>query len=63
MLRIEFANKALDLDDELYDSYLSIALINIFYEWDCDAAFLSIKRALELNPGAAKLKELQKGFR
>ncbi|MCP5102832.1 MAG: guanylate cyclase, partial [bacterium] len=48
----EFAEKALELDDELYDSHLSIALVKIFYEWDCVEAYGSIKRALELNPGA-----------
>ncbi len=50
----EFAHKALELDDELYDSHLSIALVKIFYEWDCDEAYKSVKRALELNPGAGR---------
>jgi TolB-like protein/Flp pilus assembly protein TadD len=51
----EFAHKALELDDELYDSHLSIALVKIFYEWDCDEAYKSVKRALELNPGAGRV--------
>jgi len=51
----EFADKALELDDELYDSHLAIALVKIFYEWDCDGAYRSVNRALELNPGAGRV--------
>ncbi|MCP5046217.1 MAG: guanylate cyclase [bacterium] len=50
----EYANKALELDDELYNSHLSIALFKMFYQWDWDGARESIDRALELNPGAGR---------
>jgi adenylate cyclase len=48
----KYANKALELDDELLESHLSIALVKIFYEWDCAGAHRSIQRAIELNPGS-----------
>jgi TolB-like protein/Tfp pilus assembly protein PilF len=48
----EYAEIAIGLDNGLYESHLSIALVKIFYEWDCEGAYGSIKRALDLNPGA-----------
>ena len=51
----DYAHKALELDDELYDSHLSLALVNILYDWEPEIAWPSIKRAIELNPGASNV--------
>jgi adenylate cyclase len=48
----EYAQKALQLDDELYTSHLAIGQVKLYFEWDWDGAEQSIKRALELNPGS-----------
>lgn len=49
----EYAHKAIELDDKLYESHLAIALFKLFHHWDGDGALASLKRALELNPGAS----------
>lgn len=51
----EYALKALELDDELYNSHISIGLVKMFYDWDWEGAYSSIQRALELNPGAGQV--------
>ena len=45
------ANKAMELDDRLAESYLSLASIEISYDRDWTRAGTQLKRALELNPG------------
>jgi TolB-like protein/Tfp pilus assembly protein PilF len=47
------ANKALELDDTLAESHLSLASIEISYDRDWTRAGAQLKRALELNPGYA----------
>jgi len=51
----EMAEKALELDSELAESHIAIALIKLFYEWDLDGAGKSLARAKELNPGSANV--------
>ncbi len=51
----EMAIKALDLDDGLAESHVSLALTKIFYEWDLEGARKSIEKAMELNPGSADI--------
>lgn len=51
----EYARKALELDDELYNSHLALAMVKMFYEWDWEGSYQSIRRAMELNPGAGEV--------
>ena len=48
----ENAIKALELDDTLAESHLSLAMVNFFYEWDWDAAQKRFIKATELNPNS-----------
>ncbi|MCP5102833.1 MAG: tetratricopeptide repeat protein [bacterium] len=50
----DYARKALELDDNLHESHIALALVKLFYHWDRAGALRSVKRALELNPGAAE---------
>jgi TolB-like protein/lipoprotein NlpI len=49
----EYANKALQLDDSLPESHLSIAMVE-FFNWNWDAAYKSFIKTLELNPNSAE---------
>ena len=49
----EAALKALELDDNLAESHVSLGLVQVFYDWDLNGAYKSFRRALELNPGAS----------
>jgi tetratricopeptide (TPR) repeat protein len=51
----EMAHKALELDKELGESHLAIALIKLFYEWDLDSTGKALDRARSLNPGSANI--------
>jgi len=48
----EFAQQALSIDDQLPDTYLSLAMANLF-SWKWDEAYRSFQTALELNPNNA----------
>jgi len=45
------ANKALEIDDSLSEAFVSLAWINIYYDWDWVSAQRNLTRAVELNPG------------
>lgn len=47
-----FALKALELDDSLPDSHLSLAMVN-FFDWKWDDAYKSFIKTLDLNPNSA----------
>ncbi len=47
------ALKALELDNNLMEAYLSLATVKLYYDWDDVAANELIQKALELNPGTA----------
>jgi TolB-like protein/class 3 adenylate cyclase/Tfp pilus assembly protein PilF len=47
------ALKALDLDKNLMEAYLSLATVKLYFEWDDDTANELIQKALKLSPGAA----------
>jgi len=47
------ALKALELDNNLMEAYLSLATVKLYYDWDDAAANELIQKALKLNPGAA----------
>ena len=49
----DFANKAIELDDNLAEAYVSLGLVKIFSQWDLEGAKKAFDRALELNPGDA----------
>ena len=46
----EAALKALELDENLAEVHLALAMISIYFNWDKPMAERSYKRALELNP-------------
>jgi len=46
----EEALKALELDDNLAEAHLALAMVKIYGEWDKTEAGQSYRRALELNP-------------
>ena len=46
----EAAEKAIDLDETLAEAHTSLAVIQMWYEWNWAGAKSSFKRALELNP-------------
>ena len=45
------ARRALELDPDLAEAHTSLGLIQLFYDWDREAAFASLRWALQLNPG------------
>jgi TolB-like protein/Tfp pilus assembly protein PilF len=47
------ALKALELDEALAESHVSLALVRFFFDWDWSGAEREFKRALELNPNYA----------
>ena len=46
------ALKALELNANLTESHISLALVKMFYEWDWEGSLRYFKNALELNPGS-----------
>ncbi len=48
------ATTALELDDSLAEARVSIALVEVFFNWDWDAAERNFRRAIELNPNSAE---------
>jgi len=47
------ALKAMELDETLAESHVSLALVRFFFDWDWSGAEREFKRALELNPNYA----------
>ncbi len=45
----EYASKALQLDNNLIDSNISMALVKLFYDWDFDGAYQNLQKASFLN--------------
>ncbi len=45
--------KALSIDDKLAAAYVSLALLNMYYEWDWSAAESNLKIAAKLNPNSS----------
>jgi serine/threonine-protein kinase len=45
--------KAIQLDETLADAFISLANIQLFYDWDRENAEKSFQRAIELNPNHA----------
>jgi serine/threonine protein kinase/tetratricopeptide (TPR) repeat protein len=49
----EAALKAVELDDELAEAHVALAILKMMYEWDWAGAEKEFKRAVELNPNFA----------
>ena len=47
------AQKAIELDPDLADGHVSLALVELSYDWDLAGAAREFSRALELNPNSA----------
>jgi serine/threonine protein kinase/Tfp pilus assembly protein PilF len=47
------AMKALALDDLLADAYVSLAAVQLFYDWDWPGCRKNLERGLELNPNSS----------
>ncbi|HEX4639415.1 MAG TPA: tetratricopeptide repeat protein [Chthoniobacterales bacterium] len=45
-----YAQKALNLDDQLSEAHLSLGIVKLFYDWDPPAAEPELARAKQLNP-------------
>jgi TolB-like protein/Tfp pilus assembly protein PilF len=50
----EYAMKALEIDDQLSDSHLTLAMVKFLFDWDWQGAEQCFKKAIELNPGSAE---------
>ena len=46
----EAAEKAIELDSEIEDSHVAVALVRLFHDWDFPAAETSFLRAMAINP-------------
>lgn len=44
------ADRALELDPDLAEAHLAVAMYRLYYEWDFAAAELAFERAVEINP-------------
>jgi adenylate cyclase len=51
----KYADRAIKLDDKLASAHASLGLINIFINWDLDAAYKSFQTALDLSPGDGEI--------
>jgi serine/threonine protein kinase/Tfp pilus assembly protein PilF len=59
----EAATKAVELDDELAEAYVSLAIVAWAYEWNIPTGSRLIKRAIELNGNYAQAYEWLAQFR
>lgn len=53
-----YADKALELDNSLAESHIAKASAYLFYDWKWQDAFVTLQKAIELNPGAIEAYEL-----
>jgi TolB-like protein/DNA-binding winged helix-turn-helix (wHTH) protein/Flp pilus assembly protein TadD len=51
----EDAERAIALDPALGSAYLALARVQVFYDWDWDAANTSLNKAAELEPGSVEI--------
>jgi TolB-like protein len=50
-----YAEKALQLDENLSEAHLSLGIVKLFYDWDLPAAERELRRAKELDPRDAQV--------
>ncbi|MCF8396340.1 MAG: tetratricopeptide repeat protein, partial [Melioribacteraceae bacterium] len=48
------ANKALELDENLSDAHVALAIVKMFFDWDWEGTEESFQRAFELNSNSAE---------
>jgi len=48
------ASKAIEMAPSLSDAHLAVGLINLYFDWDWDAAEKHMRRAVELSPQSAR---------
>ncbi len=48
------ATKALEIDDDLAEAHLSLALVRTYYDWDWSGAEREFRRSIALNPNYAE---------
>lgn len=51
----ELVKKALELDDQIPESYLALCMSKLFFDWDFKAAQKAIEKAYSLNPGSVEV--------
>jgi len=50
---LPIAHKALEMNENLYQAHIALALINFWFEWNFEKAEKSFKRAMEISPRGA----------
>jgi TolB-like protein/Tfp pilus assembly protein PilF len=53
-----YADKALELDDSIAESYTAKGSAYLFYDWKWDEAYKALRKALSLNPGYVEAYQL-----
>ena len=53
-----YANKAMELDDTIAESYIAKANVFLLYEWKWDEAREALEKAIDLNPAATEAYQL-----
>jgi TolB-like protein/Tfp pilus assembly protein PilF len=51
----DYALRALEIDNTISETHFSLALVQLFYDWDWDKAYKSFQKAIEINPGSAEV--------
>jgi adenylate cyclase len=54
----QYADKALSLDDTIAEGHAAKGSVYLFYDWKWEEAYLSLKKAIELNPSSVEAYEL-----
>ena len=54
----EAAMKSIEIDNELAEAHTSLAFVKLYYEFDWPVVERELKRAIELNPGYAPVRQL-----
>ena len=49
------AYKAIELDNAQGESHMALGILRLFYDYDFDGAYISLKKAIDLNPGKAEV--------
>src|SRR5262249_46378064 len=56
------AVRAIELDPSLSEAYVSLAGVNVFYQWDWDKAAQELRQAIALDPNSADAYALYAGY-
>lgn len=58
----EYAARAIEFDSACAEAHVSLATVNMHYDWDWDNALMSLDRAIKLNPNLAMAYLLKAAF-